>query len=519
MVVREGARIGAVAWRRFGVFAVVFAFLACLSARGVLTPNEDDVLAVAKQAVVPDWLPADWYLSLPSGYRVAFNFTFGWLLAVLPFPTAAMVGRFVTFALFAGACQSLVRTLRLTSACACAGILVFVSHQSIVAGEWIVGGFEAKAVAYPLVLFGLSAALRRRFVVASALLGLATTFHVLVGAYAAICVCLAIAVVDRASVGRCELMRAVATYLVASAAGVVAALHELGAPAALNERAAWVMVHFRHPHHLLPSYWLAHGSLLRISATFLACLAGLAVAARAWPTREGRGFAVFAVSTAAFFAIGLLAAAAGSDRALKFFLFRLPDTAVPFGCTLLGGGALALAAERWVTLRFREPVHVGLLALAWAVAHSPPRHRPSPRERAYEEATTWIRANTPRDSVFLIDPTIEDFYARGERAQFVSFKHVPLGEPTAIVEWYRRLEALREPGTGRPRNRQDVARAYGRLSARTILRLSREEGITYVLVRARTDPFAEGGPNMCSSASECLEPVFGNDEFVVYRSN
>lgn len=57
------------------VLAIVFLIsLRYLLRDNLGNANELDVLPIARQAADPTWIPGDWYLNQPSGYRLLFNF-------------------------------------------------------------------------------------------------------------------------------------------------------------------------------------------------------------------------------------------------------------------------------------------------------------------------------------------------------------------------------------------------------------------------------------------------------------
>ena len=73
------------------------------------------------------------------------------------------------------------------------------------AGEWVIGGVEAKGFAYVLVFLGLEALAANRWNRVWLLLGAASAFHVLVGGWAAVAAGLAWLLTgsDRPGCGRC----------------------------------------------------------------------------------------------------------------------------------------------------------------------------------------------------------------------------------------------------------------------------------------------------------------------------
>src|SRR4051794_7504536 len=94
--------------------AVLLLLIGSYGLQSPLLQNEPDSLPLARQVWDPNWLPRDWYLNQPTGYRAAFDVSIGWLVAVLPFQTGAILGRLLTFCLFARAVQALARLLNLS---------------------------------------------------------------------------------------------------------------------------------------------------------------------------------------------------------------------------------------------------------------------------------------------------------------------------------------------------------------------------------------------------------------------
>src|SRR5947199_64949 len=103
----------------------------------------------------------------------------------------------------------------------------------------MVRGLEAEPFAYAFCLLPLPALLRRHYVRASFLLGLAVTFHVLVGLYATLCAG-AVLLADwrRLAGARRRLLVSAGWFLAASASGWFSALQHVRTPGAATGRAA-----------------------------------------------------------------------------------------------------------------------------------------------------------------------------------------------------------------------------------------------------------------------------------------
>src|SRR5690606_21641392 len=67
-----------------------------------------------------------------------------------------------------------------------AALYTFFTAYFHMAGEWVIGGYEAKGFAYALVFFATERLIRGRWNAALVLLGAASALHVLVGGWAAV---------------------------------------------------------------------------------------------------------------------------------------------------------------------------------------------------------------------------------------------------------------------------------------------------------------------------------------------
>ncbi|MEO2022582.1 MAG: hypothetical protein ABGX05_12245, partial [Pirellulaceae bacterium] len=156
-------------------------------AHGDLPPdvNEAHYLAKAKHYWNPDWCPEDHFLQSADAHLV-FYWTVGWLTQWVSLPLLAWIGRLGTWTLLAVGWSKLSRALLPRSGIAlltAAAYLVLLQYTHL-AGEWVVGGLEAKSFAYGMVFLGLEAIVLNRWNRAWVWLGAASAFHVLVGGWA-----------------------------------------------------------------------------------------------------------------------------------------------------------------------------------------------------------------------------------------------------------------------------------------------------------------------------------------------
>jgi hypothetical protein len=467
--------------------------------------NEVSVLPCARHLFEPGWLANDWYLNSDASYREAFNFILGALIHRLGFEYAAHVGRLIAYLCVATALYAFFRTLRLPLWLGVLVLLGFLYKQGLVADEWIVGGVETKTFAYALAFLSLSAFLREQYLLGFASAGAAISFHALVGMYALFCTMVAL-LLNRP--WRSQL-RVYATrswpLLVAGFFGWQAAIKHVVHGGA-DARKAWdIYVLYRNPHHLVPSAWSGHGwMVLLILAT---CLF---VAAYVRGRSRAVGFiAAYALGSVVLFLCGLGLYAVGETPSLRFYWFRFPDVMVPFMTLVL----LAIAGNEFVEGRLSVPILTSegqstvrgivrragpvLMVIATVVTLAQSLHRLEREhgrwkesrndERTIRPVLEWIAENTPRDAVFLVDPSVSEFHVYAQRAMFVAFKHIPRSAPD-ILEWQKRIMLC---NGNRPTARKGLG-AIGELTANfytldeeAIRRIACPFGVTYYVGRPR----------------------------------
>ena len=346
---------------------LIFAVFCLQGAWPVPEVNEPYYLGKAIHYWNPHWASSDWFLQTADTHAV-FYFSVGWLALILT-PTAfAWTLRLLTWALLAWSWQRLSRAVvpRAWASVLTATLFVFLLQHYNMAGEWVVGGAEAKGFSFVLVFLALEALVEGYWNRMWILLGVASAFHILVGGWAAVAAG-AVWMVQATGTfrsGACagnstaasmprsgrSLFSGRASCLDRAAGCVHPGLARSRAGAADESRrgpavvaqAHQIYVFERFPHHLDPAKFWADGFVL----PFL-LIVGLWLLL--WPTasdspgaRRLRGFTAAAVVIALVgTAISLLGLynrplAAGW---MRFYWFRLADVAVPLG--------LALLSVRW----------------------------------------------------------------------------------------------------------------------------------------------------------------------------
>ncbi|MFM7185544.1 MAG: DUF6798 domain-containing protein [Planctomycetota bacterium] len=430
--------------------------------------NEAVYLTKARHAADPDWARGDFFLETPAAHGVFYR-AIGPLAARLSLDQTAWIGRLVGWGLLAAGFRRAVAPLLATTwgRVLAALLFSFALRNTTAAGEWVIGGCEAKVFAWAAVLGGLGEIARGRFPAAVFSCGVASALNPIVGGWSLLAT-VATWLVGRMVGERSEVAHAIdrkqvswiavgliAAGLAAAAAGVVPALGlAAGVDATTRVEATQIYVVDRLSHHLLPRTF-ADGMVARhvLAVATWWLLAGLLPAAAA-----RRRIATFTGVALTISLAGLAVAAlepwapAAAHGLLKYYWFRLADVIVPFAlattlAAVLGDDAICgrLAACRPGVVRGAA---IGLLGLDLAMQSLhwplPGRSGVAPRADAkvvaepWAEICQWVRTHVPADACFLTPRGAASFTWRTDRREVVSWKNSPQ-DAASLVEWRRRI--------------------------------------------------------------------------------
>ena len=427
--------------------------------RGNMTVNEVNKLSVAMHLADPGWIPDPLPAGgAPASARSLFHLLVGPLLVQLGFLAASIVGRLCAYLLLAFSLASVGRSLGLRLPFLLGAVLLFERGQSIVAGEWILPTLGPKVFSYGLVLLALGQLLgpKRSAVHLAWMLGLATSFHPLVGLYGAFAIVGTLLLERRPPLPSLrEVALAAALFLTCGAFAWPAVTSQLlgsGAPSGASALlpSSFVYVFLRVPHHLSPADW-PEGWWLRAAALLLVFFASHEFLRRQRMRLPLRSLSLFLGLAMLPFALGLAAAPFDAEgRLLQFYLFRFGDTMLPLCAALLGARALQAAAFARLPRIAPATAWVAALALLIAGAWQLPRQLrmlesfPGPAQHlspAWVELCSWARDSTDPDALFVHDPDrTESFAWLSRRRSLANFKQITASGGTS--EWKRRMDAL-----------------------------------------------------------------------------
>jgi hypothetical protein len=526
MTQRNGRAGGTPTPQWLAAFEVVWIFLIFFLFAGSLPPDvgESHYLVKAKHYWQPAWCAADLFLESKDAHGT-FYWTFGWVTRLCSLTATAWIGRVITWLLLAWSWRRLSWAIvpRPLAALLSAALMLLFLRNFHLAGEWIVGGVEAKGFAYVLVFLALEAIARNRWRGALLLAGAAGAFHVLVGGWTAVAIGLAWLFAGGERPRLMSLAPAVFGGLVLALAGIVPAVAlNWGVDKEIAREAARIYVFERLSHHLVyhtfePAY----------VARFQVLVIGWGVLA--WLLRRERSLARVqrvVAGTVAIAAVGVLIDQAfvwrlnsGQTTALsaelaiapllRYYWFRMSDSLVPLGMSLavvvgifhversrpavalwLKTAAILLAGFNLADVcywRSKQPLPPAVLqprptADSWPEAWLGPPHRLAKGEvtagdwyRDWGAVCGWIGERTPADAVFITPREQQTFKWYAGRAEVANWKDVPQ-DARGLIEWQRRLDEIYP--SDREHHRHDLAA----FSDRELVELAQKYGARYIVI-------------------------------------
>jgi Domain of unknown function (DUF6798) len=447
--------------------------------------SEELYLPLVRHTGDSAYLAGDWTLRGPFGEHWVFDHLFGPVAAHVPLPWFGWIGRIVTAAILGALLLRLGRRYALGPWAAAIGVgLWLVANQSLICSDWMFGTFEAKTIAYCLLLAALLAATADRPMLSVVLLGATLSFHPGVGGWAALAGAGAL-VADPHTRGRA--LRAAPLGLLLAVPGVVAVSGTLGTTSDL----AQFLVLKAIPHHADPFFGGAQYPTLQVIAR-TGALAAMYACNVYWYRRSGRDPALrFLLTFQTIALVPVVAAfvARTFDRWDLLLLqpLRLGPLIVPL-CFYLG--AVARVAE----LRATEPRNLywydrrslRLAAATVVVAvflTSPILAAPRMTERTVlawtrsddtVAAFEWLRAHTPPTTRCVVPVDRQDAYMIGERPIVANFQAIRYDE---LAEWRRRVDALvggPEVFAGHVPTLGELGEAYAALDAAQMTEIARD---------------------------------------------
>ena len=507
---------------------VGLAVVALLAVAGTLRSaipgvNEAHYLTKSRHFWDPTWCANDLFLQSTDAHWLFFQ-TVGSLTRWLSFPATAWVGRCLGWGLLAWGFCELARPLLQSPRQIVAAALLWgaLAAPQGFSGEWLIGGIEAKVLAWGLALAGWGAWLQGRGRQAALRLGLATALHPVVGGWASLAWLLALPLdlwgpawlsgkstpeanpPDTEETTAPDRRRHVVHWAhplllafctLPGLLPVWQMLQQVDSPQ-VQRAATRIQVYERLPHHLLPQAF-AWDRVAWSGLLLGLCLVGVWRLPRdpAW-----RSLRCVLLLACLFTGAGLVASLTPQGaELLRFYPFRLLDGLLPVCAALLLTAGWSAAASRSPRPTWAAP-RVAQLALATAglgllACPQPDRVQPpwkADNLAAWRDVCDWASREVPPEALCLTPKYSVGFKWWAQRAEFVTWKDCPQ-DAANVLEWKDRLRLVAEW------RKKYFAQGFG---VEALFDLRQYGAIDYVIAW-NDDPFR-------------MDPVYRNAAFSVY---
>ncbi|HUG69180.1 MAG TPA: DUF6798 domain-containing protein [Pirellulaceae bacterium] len=464
---------------------LIFVLFFVLAGGAAPDVNEAHYLSKAKHYWNSEWCRGDLFLQSADAHLV-FYWTIGWLTQLFSLAAVAWIGRCITWLLLAWSWRRLSVAVvpgRLWSLLT-AALFAMILRCSHLAGEWVIGGVEAKGFAFACVFLGLEALVHNRWPKAWVLFGAASAFHVLVGGWSVVAAIMAWLLSKNGRPSLIEMLPALALgggiALVGLLPGVMLTS---GIDADVVNEANKIYVHERLSHHLLFNRILSQPLTLDFTYLgasplilpyshlfFLRHMAAIAMGISLWrfvrPNGGSARLYYFAAGALAIAGIGIMIDQATmyhdalAAKLMRYYWFRLSDVMVPLSIALLSAQAIQLlkvsrpVASHWALAGCIVLVTFNTSDLVLRRMHDPKppaivQAQPitMTREQAdrcyldWLDTCAWIARHTREDEVFLTPRHQQTFKWYAQRGEVVAWKDIPQ-DAAGVVEWKRRLDEV-----------------------------------------------------------------------------
>ena len=435
--------------------------------------NEAHYLVKAKHYWDSGFCPTDFFLSSADAH-LCFYWVFGWLTLLFELPVVAWIGRIISWILIGSALVTLGRkvTKGILTGLFFGTVFVILTEKCHLAGEWVIGGFEAKTIAYGMAFWGLNRALESKWSQAWLLCGVASAFHVLAGGWIVLCllsVRIGLLVIKKQKLVFGELI-----YLTLggclSLGGVVPGLLLSSSDPTVAAEANYLYVHVRLPHHLVVTTFSTERILM-----FLVMVVGLGFGwklSSQWRQPSHKLVVYLAVISLLFAAAGVMITFGlgnGSPlqhRLLRFYFYRTSDVLVPLAtggmaCVVVYGvcresnGGMRLSGSILLLViglyladalgdRYWDPRPRGdVLTLPKSKKKDPLARKENTLRihRHWQLACLWMRNNSPKDAIAITPLRQQTFKWYSGRGEVVTRKDMPQ-DASSLMIWNERRNAV-----------------------------------------------------------------------------
>lgn len=423
-------------WSFFDLQALALLGLtALLVAKPVPYSNEFSYLPRIKGVYSSTYLASDITFSTSTNEYWLFDHLFGLFTYLFSLHTIAWCGRILCWIITFHALRKLGKRWDIPSWLITISIAIWLLfNQAAIADEWVIGTFEAKCVAYILLIYGLDRICAGRDILSGILLGLSFAFHPLIGMWGILAAVPAQFIAKRNIISS---VRITSISGIFSLIGLIPLLIMRSESTLPSEESLAYYLLVRFPFHCDPFSWSRSEMLFpflilatsitiyfyskrTLAMTFLTLFLSilgvfyiLGIVARyfeAFEILKYMPMRVFSVIVLLFFVLNV-------SRSFYFKLYKKP--------LILGLIIASCVGLLWTKMVFRPLEQIGTTIQLW-------RSEPDDYLKMYK----WVEKNTPQNAVIIAPPWREEFWYISQRAMVVNYNKAIDAD---INEWVKRV--------------------------------------------------------------------------------
>ncbi len=427
---------------------VSIAVLLCMSYLPYpVSGGENQYLAMAKQFVNPNWIPNSFSLTEFPGTRILFQYIFGWPLQWFSIETGALIFRAFNFFLIGFPLYRILSYLKLKNLTILLLIQIFITGQSQLGGEWMIGTFEPKTISYVFFMWAFWFWLQQRFYRMVLFGVLACYFHVIVGGWFFI----AAGLISLFQNQWKNLLKPAALAILLLAPFFYYLLPLFSQTTEASPRSAdYIYAYVRLSNHLgIARSWqhFTHFHLKGTVITLVLFVLSFALQRKIPPQlkpwiRTGFGVCLVYVGIAMVDSFMLDKQA---SLGLKFYPFRLNSFSYFLVLVSLVLWAQSQLESHWKIVKWL--FLLGVLGLTLGKGIDSYKRKIKFLRNSHPNINQWVKENTHSSDIFLLDirdsngKYYQNFTRLTERENYSVFKFIP-AEKEKILEWDRRQKIV-----------------------------------------------------------------------------
>ena len=331
-------------------------------------------------------------------------------------------------------------------------ILIIFGPRVSLGGNWIFSSlFLPQTIAISLIFLSFYFILKKNYLLSPILLGIATFFQPILGILIGSISILYLVFLSAESL-KIKLIRAVKFTTLYVIIGIFALIPLISNTTNISDlEIFYIIAFFRHPHHYSPFAFPLSNYLAMV---FILLLFALIVSLNFIPlNKDYHHFALFVIGMVLLMGIiGTIFVELVPVAIIgKMQLFRVNPFIAVFIYIYAGNFLISVVSKindlfselaSKINVLFRgKLVPVIILMLLFSslfILYSTNYHpKPSPNEEMYN----WIQNNTPKNAIFLVPPSLEEFRFKAKRAIVIDWKSFPF-EDKAVIEWKNRIDDI-----------------------------------------------------------------------------